>query len=199
MNISEFFKNYTNKFINNYNQYINNLINMKFFSKEPTKNFLYNQVLILLIIVLFGTVLTYKKISPIQTVFAVNLYFFCIYIFHRFSSYKKNMKYYLFKSDKPVLNIMSYSFLVFLIYLVQKISEFDFIPLPLLLFLYIITITANIFNGKQPNKNLKNCNYGPDTLDHLFGTNCNEKFINYSLYIPNIIFSFMVVSYLYNT
>ena len=94
---------------------------------------------------------------------------------------------------------MSYTFLVFLIYLVQKISKFDFIPLPLLLYLYIISITINIFNGKRPNKNLKNCNYGPDTLDHLFGTSCNNKFLNYSIYIPNIIISFIIISYFYDT
>lgn len=182
-----------------YNQFINNNININFFSKKQIKNFLYNQLIILLIIIIFGIILTYKTISPIQSIFAINLYFLCIYFFHRLGSYNKNTKYYLFKSDKPILNIISYTFFIFFIYLVQKISKFNFIPLQLLLYLYIISVSINIFYGIKPNIDLKNCNYGPNTLDHIFGTNCNEKFKNYSLYIPNIIFSFVIISYFYNT
>ena len=43
----------------------------------------------------------------------------------------------------------------------------------------------------------KTCNYGPDLVDHVFNTNCKEKFENYNHIIPNTLMSFLITYYLY--
>ena len=108
------------------------------------KNFLYFQSIQLLIIILFGLIITYKIISPLQSLIGIILYLLYIYIFHRFTSYRKGNKLYLFKNDNNILNIFSYTFLTFIIYFIQNIFKCELIPLQLLLYLLIIFTSINI-------------------------------------------------------
>lgn len=48
------------------------------------------------------------------------------------------------------------------------------------------------------NKTKRNCNYGPDTLDHLFNSNCDEKFEDLNHIIPNSLISFLLTNYLFD-
>ena len=61
-------------------EFLNNYINMNFFSKELTKKIFYNQTIMFSIIILFGTILTYKTISPLQCLFIIIIYYLYIYI-----------------------------------------------------------------------------------------------------------------------
>lgn len=45
------------------------------------------------------------------------------------------------------------------------------------------------------NKNI-HCNFGPDTLDHLFNTNCDETWEDYTIGLPNLLFCFLICNYI---
>ena len=55
-----------------------------------------------------------------------------------------------------------------------------------------LTVYANTNIIKHNKKNIEDCNYGPDILDHIFSTNCDKKWENGVQYLPSIVFSYLI-------
>ena len=96
-------------------------------------------------------------------------------------------------------------------YVAQKLIGITVIPTLYLLFYGIVYVSIHIINYSmfsaspthkkhhiEKEHPLDYCNYGPDTIDHLFGTNCNDYYENQLHHIPNIIASFFIVKFFMN-
>jgi hypothetical protein len=74
-----------------------------------------------------------------------------------------------------------------------------------LLYISVHIINYSIFHTSEKhikhhitsNKTLSPQNYGPDFIDHIFGTNSDEEFENYNHILPNILISFIITYYIY--
>ena len=47
-------------------------------------------------------------------------------------------------------------------------------------------------------KDKKYCNYGPDPIDHMMNTNCDNQWEDMVHHVPNILISYAICSYIYN-
>jgi hypothetical protein len=183
-------------------------LNINFFGKETFKKYLYNHQPYEMIIVLFGIILTYKTISPFYStfvIFGLGFYSYFIHILLHMIPEKYNVHLLLHhnkKSDKNILHnikaIILDVFCFFILYFFQILINYEVFPPILILYYSIITITVNninysIFHLEKHSHYLnKTTNFGPDSVDHLLGTDNNTEFEHMYHYILNIIFAFLV-------
>jgi len=197
------------------------VVNLDFFNKNNIQKFLYNQFIPLNILFILGTVLTYKNHSPIYIIFILWILIYSSYFLHKFTHYiptKINPHYNIHhKHDlSSVFKIIIYlieicmEFMIpaFILYKTQKYYKYELISHKLILYYSLIYTSIHIINYSFLNignhhdhhdadfNNKKSCNFGPDTIDHLLGTNCNSKYENINHIIPNIILSFLFVYYI---
>jgi hypothetical protein len=182
--------------------------NKNFFGKEIFKNYLYNQQSYEMIIIVFGIILTYKTVSPFYSVFIIfslNLYSYFIHVLLHMIPEKYNIHLLLHHNkelEKNILHNIKAMFLdgfcFFILYYFQILINYEIFP-PILIFYYsIIYITVNNINysmfhlGKYSHHLNKTTNFGPDSVDHLLGTDNNTTFEHMYHYILNIIFAFLV-------
>lgn len=97
------------------------------------------------------------------------------------------------------------SLLFLSIYLVNYICPIPFLSKTVLLYVTILYISTHMINystldiknnhslhHKLFENEVKECNYGPDLFDNLFGSSCDGTFENMVWIIPNALFSFLV-------
>jgi hypothetical protein len=182
--------------------------NTNFFGKEIFKDYLYNQQSYEMIIILFGIILTYKTISPFYSIFLIfglGFYYYFTHILLHMIPEKYNPHLLLHhnkESEKNILHIIKSIFFdiccFFILYYFQILINYELFPPILILYYGIIFITVNNINysifhlGNYSHHLNKTTNFGPDSVDHLLGTNSNETFEHMYHYILNIIFAFLV-------
>lgn len=183
---------------------------------------LYNQFLPNFIFVILGIILTYKTISPLRvTVSIFILYYFSYFIHRLFHYFPKNINIHtLFHHSKRGRILAKYFnlFVEFLLnvtffiifYYIQKLLHIAFVPEIIIFYYGFIYTSVHIINysifhcanshvlhHENSHDINKTCNYGPDLLDHLFSTNCNDKVENYDHILLNIIISFISTYYIF--
>jgi hypothetical protein len=193
----------------NKNKLYNMRLNLDFFGKEMFKKYLYNHQPYQIIIVLFGIILTYKTISPFYStflIFGLGYYYYFIHILLHMIPEKYNFHLLLHhnvkQSDK---NILHYTKAIifdicccFVLYYFQILINYELFPPILILYHSIIYTTVNNINysilhlGNYLQHLDKTTNFGPDSIDHLLGTNNNATFEHMYHYILNTIFAFLV-------
>lgn len=197
-------------------------LNLLNFDKNSFLKFIYFQHIVLFIAFNFIFVLTYKKYSPI--VITISIILLCLYayfyhviahkipkqfnvhtLFHH--NHKDNQNYINF-----IVNLIIETFFnVFMFYIVfklQQILNINYIPNIIILFIGLLYTSIHIINYSifhldeahvlhHSSAENKTCNYGIDTLDHIFGTSCNNKYENICHFIPNILLTFLITYYVY--
>jgi hypothetical protein len=99
-----------------------------------------------------------------------------------------------------------------ILYFFQKLIRFEIVPPVLILYYGVIYVTVHVINYSIFHAAKKHVvhhetsetdpdpkNYGPDIIDHLFGTNDDDTFENYNHTLPNILAAFFVAYYIYST
>jgi hypothetical protein len=200
------------------------LLNIKNVNKENTLRFFRNQFLVLLIGIILGLILTYDNYSPIITVVTITILFFYSYfdhviahmipktffnthvLFHHNQNENTNNLQTIINWLVEFLTNCS-MFLIF--YIIKTILNLNFIPNIIILYYAIIYITVHNINytifhisenhsfHHKSNLNGKICNYGPDTLDHLFNTNYNDNFEDFTHMLPNMLFAFFILYFIF--
>ena len=200
------------------------IINLNLFTKNKFPNFYYCQFSVLFLVYILALILTYKTYSPIVTSISMPILFFYSYFIHiLFHNLPNAINIHLLFHHNHDENLNNLEYIRNLIielitnamfflgfYFLQKLLNINFVPTILILFYSILYISVHIINysifhlGKNhhlhhlsSNKQEKICNYGPDTLDHLFNTNCNDEFENFNHLILNAICSFLITYYIY--
>ena len=197
--------------------------NINFFNKENYPNYLHNHFMYEVIIVLFGMLLTYKTLSPIYSGLSVIFLMFWVYFMHYLfhilpKSINPHLAYHhnIEQNSTKIGRIISFIVEIFVdiflflnLYLIQKFINYDLIPTILifyygLIFLTVHNINYSIFHmGNHPNHHIgdnttKSYNFGPDSIDHLLGTNYNSNYENFYHQLPDVIFAFLTTSYFFN-
>ena len=183
--------------------------NTNFFGKEMFKNYLYNHQPYEVIIILFGIILTYKTISPFYSIFLIFVLGFYSYFMHILlhnipEKYNPHLLLHhdTKQTEKNILHninaIFFDIFCFFILYYFQILINYELIPPILILYYSIIYTSVNNINysmfhlGKYSQHLNKTSNFGPNSVDHLLGTNDNAPFEHMYHYILNIIFAFLV-------
>lgn len=194
-------------------------------NKEKLPNFFCNQLIPNSIILILAIYLTIHKYSPIHTMISISILFFYSYfihmlfhlfpnfinvhmIFHHTNNNNNNnvVKKYIYLLIETFVNIGF--FIIF--YFLQKLLHVEYVPTILIVFYGIIYISVHIINysifhtsekhikhHKTTSITLLSQNYGPDLIDHIFGTNSDQEFENYNHILPNILISFIITCYIY--
>jgi len=194
--------------------------------KEKLPSIFYNQFIPGYIIFILGIILTYKKYSPLVTGVSMAILYFYSYFIHKLFHYlpiimnihlnfhhnhSENKKI-MYKYLNLVVELFSNIMFFVIFYYIQKVLGLNFVP-EILIFYYgfiyvsIHIINYSIFHSSEAHilhhvnsssieKN-KNCNYGPDLVDHIFFTNCNKNIENYNHIIINTLLSFLFTYYFY--
>ena len=191
-------------------------INYNFFKKKDMKKFLRNQFLTGMILILVGIYLVRKKISPIHSFLAIFGLYYYSYFVHKAYHYipeqiNPHMIHHKNKSISRIINLTiecltDTSFFVIL-YFFQKFIGYKVFPDILILYYGIIYVSVHIINfsifgnknhEKHHNeKEKKYCNYGPDPIDHIMSTNCDNNWEDMTHQLPNILISYLICNYLY--
>jgi hypothetical protein len=94
-------------------------------------------------------------------------------------------------------------FWFFLLYILQEATQIHIVPdsiILLSLFVYasVHNINYSIFGSEKHKEQHLNpdVNFGPDFLDHTFGTNSDEEYENMVHFIPNSILSYILILWL---
>lgn len=89
------------------------------------------------------------------------------------------------------------------LYILQEVSNIHIVPnsiiaLSLLVYASVHYINYSLFESKKHIAQHLNphINYGPDFLDHIFGTNSDDEFEDMSHFIPNCILSTLLIHYI---
>jgi sterol desaturase/sphingolipid hydroxylase (fatty acid hydroxylase superfamily) len=92
----------------------------------------------------------------------------------------------------------------YLLYYIQELLDIHITPTSIIFLVAISYTTTHIINYTMFTSDThrdhhihKNVNYGPDFLDHIFGTNSDKGFEDMSHMIPNIIVSFLITYWLF--
>lgn len=93
-------------------------------------------------------------------------------------------------------------FWFFLLYLIQECTNIHVAPtsiiiLSMLVYSSVHVINYSMFGSEKHRQQHENpdVNFGPDFLDHAFGTNSDEEFENMSHFIPNFLVSTLLIYY----
>ena len=118
----------------------------------------------------------------------------------------------LYHSINLILEAIVDLLVFYFIYYLQYTMKANYIP-NIMIFFYALLYTSihiinySIFhldeshvlhhstNSKNNNKN--DCNFWPDTLDHLLSTNCDNRYENMYHYIPNVLIIFGITYYVF--
>jgi sterol desaturase/sphingolipid hydroxylase (fatty acid hydroxylase superfamily) len=196
--------------------------NLFAFDKKSFLKFIYFQHIVLFIAFNFIFLLTYKKYSPI--VITLSIFFVCLYSYfyhviahkiprqfnihtlfhHNHKDNEKQINFIINLIIETFFNI----FLFYIIYKAQQIMNVNYIPNIIIFFIGLLYTSVHIINYSifhldqahvlhHLSNNDKTCNFGFDALDHLFGTNCNNKYENMCHFIPNILLTFLITYYVY--
>jgi len=91
-----------------------------------------------------------------------------------------------------------------ILYGIQELLDIHITPTSIIFLAAIIYTSTHLINytiftsdRHRAHHIHKNVNYGPDFLDHTFGTNSDEDFEDMSHMIPNIILSFLITYWLF--
>ena len=187
---------------------------MSIIDKYKLPNFFYNQFIPNTIVCVLGIYLTIDKYTPIHSLISIFILFFYSYfihfLFHKFPDIINiHMKIHHKKTNTLFETIVNILFFI-IFYFLQKIINFEFVPTILIVFYGLIYVSVHIINYSiyhTTEKHIKHHtssnsdnltkNYGPDIVDHLFGTNSDNKFENYNHILPNILVSFLVTYYIF--
>ena len=165
----------------------------------------------LCIVTIFSVMLTYKKYNPILSCIYPYIIILGVYFIHIFFTLyiPKSINIHLLHHSSGNLHLfieLFTNFIWFLIfYFINYFLLCGLIPNILIFFTMIIYLTTHIINysmlGQSKIHILHDkrvtCNYGPDGLDHLFGTNCDEQVENYDHIIPNVFFAFFITWFIF--
>ena len=194
--------------------------------KNKLPNFFRNQFIPNLTVFILGILLTYKKYSPFLAGMSIMILFFYSYFIHKAFHYfpdiinvhlnlhhnhsdnLKIVKKYINLFIELISNILF--FVIF--YYSQKILSINVVPEILIFYYGFIYVTVHIINysifhcskthvlhhkSSDIEDKSKTCNYGPDLVDHIFQTNCNNTIEDYNHIVPNTFMSFLVTYYFY--
>lgn len=100
---------------------------------------------------------------------------------------------------ETVQNIFWFS----LLYILQEVTDIHIVPnsiilLSLCVYASVHNVNYSIFGSKKHREQHLNpdVNFGPDFLDHIFGTNATEEFENMAHFIPNTLLSYLLIVWL---
>ena len=192
-------------------------INYNFFKKKDMKHFLRNQFLTGMTLIVVGVYLVRKDVSPIHSFLAIFGLYYYSYFIHRAYHYipesiNPHMIHHKNKNIARIINLMiecltDMSFFAVL-YLFQNLIGYQVFPNILILYYGIVYVSIHIINfsvfgnenhEKHHNeKDKKYCNYGPDPIDHIMNTNCDNNWEDMTHHLPNILVSYLICNYLYN-
>ena len=192
-------------------------INYNFFKKKDMKHFLRNQFLTGMTLIVVGVYLVRKDVSPIHSFLAIFGLYYYSYFIHRAYHYipesiNPHMIHHKNKDIARIINLMiecltDMSFFAVL-YLFQNLIGYQVFPNILILYYGIVYVSIHIINfsvfgnenhEKHHNeKDKKYCNYGPDPIDHIMNTNCDNNWEDMTHHLPNILVSYLICNYLYN-
>jgi len=189
-------------------------------NKDQIIKFMQNQFIIFLIVGILGIILTYKQYSPIITILVLGLLLVYSYFVHIFMhilpgnflnlhllfhhNQNKNASY-LQSIITWIAEVITNILMFASFYLIKNILNLKFISNTIIFYYSVIYITIHNINYTifhiSENHSLHHTtetkNFGPDLCDHLFKTNYNNNFENYSHILPNIFFAFLLTYYLF--
>lgn len=192
-------------------------INYKFFEKESMEGFMKKQFLPSFVLITFGAYLVQKEVSPIYSFFVLWALYFYSYYSHVVVHWipKTINPHLLHHTDDEIPFLLNLAiegsvntFFFVLLYYAQLYAGVEIFPPILILYYCIIYVSVHLINfsifGKEKNhekhhhaKDMKFCNYGPDTIDHFLGTNCDKTWADHTHYFPNILASFYICYFIY--
>jgi hypothetical protein len=194
--------------------------------KNKLLKFLNSQFIVYFILFTFGLILTHNKYSPVRIIISLiflNVFSHFIHVMVHIDSITSFFHLYFHHNHELNENIYFKTLSLFIetfvnifgnfliIYFIQKIIGIEYIPNIILFYYGFIYVTVHIINyslfhatkthvlhhESNDNDNKKICNYGPDIVDHILGTNCDDKFENMDHIIPNILMSYLITYYVY--
>jgi len=94
--------------------------------------------------------------------------------------------------------------LMFFIFVtLQYITDIHIVPMSIILLVGFLYNSIHIINYSIYSSDIHNAhhinpdtNFGPDILDHVFGTNADETYEYMHHYIPNLILSYLLIQYI---
>ena len=198
-------------------------LNLSFFEKNSLFKFFYYQSIVLFIMFIFIYILTYKKHSVIIVYLSVLFLFLYEYFYHVFFHMiipKSLNVHLLFHHNHKhnenlipyIINLtvegMSNLFIFYVLYELQNILNLEIIPNIIIFYMGLLYTSIHVINYSifhldeshvlhHLSTDKKPCNYGPDVLDHLFGTNCNKRYEDFCHIIPNILLIFLITYYVF--
>tara|TARA_Y100000816_G_C26101482_1_gene583925 strand:- start:32 stop:664 length:633 start_codon:yes stop_codon:yes gene_type:complete len=190
-------------------------INFNFTSKKDMKQFLSLQFIPGFLLVMVGIYLVKDTVSPIKAGLSIMFLYFYSYFVHRFSHGLPDAinlhSVHHTENDLPYganLLIESITDILFFaaVWGIQIVLNIKIIPSILIFYYGLIYVTVHMINfsliGNPTHKQhhnadtKKSCNYGPDSVDHIMNTNCDESWEDMGHYIPNIAISYLITDYL---
>tara|TARA_B110000285_G_C15137457_1_gene628070 strand:- start:3239 stop:3562 length:324 start_codon:yes stop_codon:yes gene_type:complete len=95
----------------------------------------------------------------------------------------------------------------FILFIFQKLINITIFPNTLIIYYGMIYTSVHIINYSVfgSNHHVKHhesinkaqyYNYGPDTIDHIFGTNFDDSWENFGHMLPNILVSYIICNYI---
>lgn len=181
-------------------------INNELLKKNFVKGFIKFQSMPLLLVYLFAILLIKNDIfvALFSIIFLSSYVYFVHIILHKYN-FTSNMNLLLHKNTHKPIKLLLDSILniiiILPIYFIQNTFNIRYIPNIIIMYFTIIYVSNNIMNltvyahspsVKHNKKSIEDCNYGPDILDHIFSTNCDNKWENGVQYLPNIVFSYLI-------
>jgi len=198
-------------------------INTNFFKKASIEKYFRYHFLSYILLTIFGILLNrpYSPILTIGYIFLINLY---VYFIHRlFHNIPEKYNFHLLfhhninDNKKSLLNrvinliietILNIGFFISF-YFIKEFFHLKFISNILIFYTCILYVSIHIINYSLLNvsethikhhnsEGGKTCNYGPDIFDHIFATNCDDKYENMEHIIINIIVSYFITCIVFN-
>ena len=193
-------------------------------SKKNLPLIMQNHFFPIFIVFILATVLTYKKFSPIQIWLSIILLYFYSYFVHIFFHYlPTNINLHVIfhhNNDKKKSAFIRYFnlyieclsnisiFIAF--YYLQRLCNIKFVPAIIIFYYAIFYTTIHIINyslfhcskahslhHQHAGDIKKSCNYGPDIIDQIFLTSCNNTFEDQNHILLNILFAFLISYYVF--
>lgn len=191
-------------------------IKWSFFNKDNLPNFFENHFMVMLIVYVFSLLLMRNTtISPVVTIVSIFFLFFYSYFIHMIIHKipKEYNPHILFhhgdnKNDywfnwiiETIINVMFFLTL----YLINVFLNLR-IPNILILYYGMIYVSVHVINysifhfgdnhANHHSDPIQKCNFGPDTFDHFFNTNCNSNYENFIHMLTNILCAFLIIEYI---
>lgn len=197
---------------------------MHVINKINLPDFFYNQLIQNLSIVVFAIYLTINNYTPLRAIISIGILYFYSYfvhiLLHKFPNTVINLHTRFHHINTPSI-VYKYVYLFIelisnigffiIFYILQRVTHINFVPNILIFYYGFIYSSIHIINYSIFHLSEKHIdhhktsdidyhstkNYGPDFLDHLFGTNGDNKFENYNHVLPNILISFFISYYIF--